>query len=121
MSGLTPYEHTKRQPRMGLVINLVQHVKLSFELTNEDGLDRDQKRGLIAKLSCLTCDEEFVWNGEASWWVCLSCGIELSPEEAAEFLRVAQQSLKDLNADVGLKRGGRWHWVRRLLSLVRRA
>lgn len=102
--------------RAHLKINTVQQVRLCFEPDfDEPG------NGLVALLRCMTCDEGFAWNGSAGWWVCLSCGIELTPEEASDFLSVATKSLKHLNSDVGAKKGdGRWSWFRRLLRRTRK-
>ena len=100
--------------RHRLKINTLQQVRLCFEPDFDGAGDH-----LVAILRCMTCDEGFVWNPAAGWWACLSCGIELTPEEAADFLEVAGRSLKDLNSDVGSKRG-RWAWLRRLLRLTPR-
>lgn len=117
MSDLTPYARARYQVRGGLAINVVRQVRLSFEPDDEDG----PEARMLAVLRCMTCDEGFAWNPEAGWWVCLSCGIELTADELADFLEVARRSLKDLNTDVGSKRGGRWHWLRRLLRFTRKA
>lgn len=116
MSGLTPYERTKRQARGGVAINVVRQVRLVLEVDDDDS----PSGRLVALLRCSTCNEGFIWNGEAGWWVCLSCGIELAPDEVADFLEDARLSLKELNTDVRSKRGGRWDWLRRLLLFTRR-
>lgn len=96
-------------------LNAVQHVRLSFELDDEDAPNAK----LVAVMRCAACDEGFLWQG--GWWTCLSCGIELLPAEVTDLVAEAKEALKVLNTDVGAKRGfGRWHWVLRLLRLVAR-
>jgi hypothetical protein len=98
--------------RSRLKIDPIQQVRLAFEPESEDA----PSSTLTTVLRCATCNEEFSWNVQASWWVCLSCGIELTPDEVTDLLEAAKRALKVLNTDVGEKRGGRWHWVLRLLG-----
>lgn len=98
--------------RSHLRLNPMAMMRLSFEREAGDG----PGNALVAVMRCVTCDEGFVWNAQANWWTCLSCGIELTPNEVAEFMAAAKNALKVLNTDVGTKRGGRCHWLLRLLG-----
>jgi hypothetical protein len=97
-------------------LNPIQQIRLSFEPESEDL----PSSPLVAVMRCATCNEGFEWDEKAGWWVCLSCGIELTPDEAADLLKVAKRALKELNTDVGTKRGGRWLGVLRFLRLSRK-
>lgn len=99
-----------------LKINPVQLIRLSLERADDDAPGSE----LVAVMRCVTCDEGFVWNPEARWWACLSCGIELTPNEAADLVTAAKKALKVLDTDVGTKRGGRWLGVLRFLRLSRK-
>lgn len=101
--------------RSRLKIDPIQQVRLAFEPESEDA----PSSTLTTVMRCATCNEEFSWDGQAGWWACRSCDIELTPDEAADLLEAAKKALKKLNTDVGEKRGGRWHWVLRLLRLSR--
>lgn len=99
-----------------LKLNPIQQIRLSFEPESED----EPGSPLVAVMRCATCNEGFAWNEKAGWWACLSCGIELTPDEAADLLGAVKKALKVLNTDVSTKRGGLWLGVLRLLRLSRK-
>ena len=99
-----------------LKLNPIQQIRVSFEPESEDAPGSP----LVAVMRCVTCDESFAWNEQAGWWACLSCGIELTPNEAADLVVAVKRALKVLDTDVGTKRGGRWLGVLRFLRLSRK-
>jgi ribosomal protein L37AE/L43A len=113
---IPPSEKAFLAVRDRLKINPVQQIRVVFEVENEDA-PGDK---LVAVMRCIGCDEPFVWKPEAGWWECRSCGIELTPDEAGDLVGAVKSALKELNTDVGTKRGGRWLGVLRFLRLSRK-
>jgi hypothetical protein len=114
-SQISPYQRLNQLPRGGVRIDVVKHLRLSFE-TDEDSPDPR----LVAVLRCATCDDGLMWQG--GWWTCPSCGIELLSFEVMDFLEVARRSLKELNSDVGTRSGrGRWDWLVRFFRRTPKA
>lgn len=63
-----------------------------------------------AGFECYPCEEGMVWDERKGWWVCKSCGYELTPNEAKLLLKRTRKLMRILGRDVRMKRRRFWPW-----------
>jgi hypothetical protein len=82
--------------------------------------------GLVVRFECRVCEEIMEWEEGRDWWVCSSCSMELTEQEAVKFFEKCYRQMGEVCgisvvtevSEEKDERGRLGRWVGRVRSLT---
>lgn len=76
--------------------------------------------GLLPWYQCITCGDRLEWIEDARLWECVSCGYQLTADEAVALCEMTIESVKKLGSMTRKKRGFLWRLSRLFVGRAKR-